>query len=84
MADSTEDLIARRERILGVGAPLFYERPLHVVRGEGVYLFDADGKRYVDMYNNVPCVGHANPTSWKRCETRPRRSTCTAATCMRA
>ncbi|MCP5059720.1 MAG: aspartate aminotransferase family protein [bacterium] len=61
MADSTEDLIARRERILGVGAPLFYERPLHVVRGEGVYLFDADGKRYVDMYNNVPCVGHANP-----------------------
>ena len=61
MSQSTEDLIARRERVLGVGAPLFYERPLHIVRGEGVFLFDADGKRYVDMYNNVPCVGHANP-----------------------
>ena len=61
MSDSTENLIARRERVLGVGAPLFYEQPLHIVRGEGVFLFDAEGKRYVDMYNNVPCVGHANP-----------------------
>jgi 4-aminobutyrate aminotransferase-like enzyme len=61
MQDETEELIARRERVLGVGAPLFYEQPLHIVRGEGVFLFDADGKRYLDMYNNVPCVGHANP-----------------------
>jgi len=61
MQQSTEDLVARRERILGVGAPLFYEQPIHIVRGEGAFLFDADGKRYVDMYNNVPCVGHANP-----------------------
>ena len=51
----------RRNAALGAGAPLFYEVPLHIVRGEGVYLFDADGRRYVDMYNNVPCVGHANP-----------------------
>ena len=34
---------------------------MHIVRGDGVWLYDADGKRYVDMYNNVPCVGHANP-----------------------
>ncbi len=61
MSDSTAKLIERRERVLGVGAPLFYEEPLHIVRGEGVFLFDSDGKRYVDMYNNVPCVGHANP-----------------------
>ncbi len=61
MTDETKDLIARRERVLGVGAPLFYEEPLHIVRGEGVFLFDADGRRYVDMYNNVPCVGHAHP-----------------------
>ena len=61
MSDSSENLIARRERVLGVGAPLFYEEPLHIVRGEGVFLFDAKGNRYVDMYNNVPCVGHANP-----------------------
>ena len=58
---TVQALADRRERALGAGAPLFYSEPLHIVRGEGVYLFDADGKRYVDMYNNVPCVGHANP-----------------------
>ena len=39
---------------------LFYREPVNIVRGEGVYLFDDAGKQYVDMYNNVPCVGHAN------------------------
>ncbi|MGH7155073.1 MAG: aminotransferase class III-fold pyridoxal phosphate-dependent enzyme, partial [Acetobacteraceae bacterium] len=54
-------LLARRNAALGAGAPLFYEVPLHLVRGQDVYVFDADGRRYLDMYNNVPCVGHANP-----------------------
>ena len=58
---TSADLAARREQALGAGAPLFYRAPLHIVRGEGAYLYDADGRRYVDMYNNVPCVGHANP-----------------------
>lgn len=58
---SSTTLAARRDRALGAGAPLFYNTPLHIVRGEGVYLFDPDGRRYIDMYNNVPCVGHANP-----------------------
>ena len=58
---TTADLIARRDQLLGAGAPLFYEEPLTIVRGEGVYLFDEGGRRYVDMYNNVPCVGHAHP-----------------------
>jgi 4-aminobutyrate aminotransferase-like enzyme len=51
----------RRDLALGSGAELFYDAPLEIVRGEGVYLYDRDGRRYVDMYNNVPCVGHANP-----------------------
>jgi 4-aminobutyrate aminotransferase-like enzyme len=59
--NGTTDLLARRNAALGAGAPLFYEVPLHIVRGEDVYLYDNDGRRYVDMYNNVPCVGHANP-----------------------
>jgi 4-aminobutyrate aminotransferase-like enzyme len=57
----TRSLIDRRTQVFGAGAPLFYQAPLHIVRGEGVYLFDADGRRYLDMYNNVPCVGHGNP-----------------------
>ena len=36
----TTTLAARRERALGAGAPLFYDKPLHIVRGEGVHLFD--------------------------------------------
>ena len=51
----------RRDLALGSGAEVFYDTPLEIVRGEGVYLYDRDGRRYVDMYNNVPCVGHANP-----------------------
>jgi 4-aminobutyrate aminotransferase-like enzyme len=60
MNDAT-DLLARRNAALGAGAPLFYEVPLHIVRGDDVYVYDNSGRRYVDMYNNVPCVGHANP-----------------------
>jgi 4-aminobutyrate aminotransferase-like enzyme len=54
-------LLERRERLLGPGNPLFYDEPVHLVRGEGVWLYDADGKRYLDCYNNVPCVGHCHP-----------------------
>ncbi len=51
----------RRDLALGSGAELFYDQPLEIIRGEGVYLYDSEGRRYVDMYNNVPVVGHANP-----------------------
>lgn len=52
----------RRERRLGAGAELFYEEPLHLVRGEDVWLIDAGGSRYLDVYNNVAHVGHSHPT----------------------
>lgn len=54
-------LIERRERLLGPGNPLFYDEPVHLVRGEGVWLYDVDGNRFLDCYNNVPCVGHCHP-----------------------
>ena len=60
-ASDTADLLARRQRLLGPAYRLFYEEPLHLVRGEGVWLFDADGRRYLDAYNNVASVGHAHP-----------------------
>ena len=50
----------RRDR-LGTNVPTFYDRPIHLVRGEGVWLWDADGRRYLDAYNNVPHVGHCHP-----------------------
>lgn len=60
MTDSSQ-LLARRARLLGAKAPLFYDEPLHIVRGEGVWLYDADGRAYLDCYNNVPAVGHCHP-----------------------
>ena len=60
MSDDKE-LLARRYRVLGRNSPLFYERPVHLVRGQGVWVEDADGHRYLDVYNNVPHVGHCHP-----------------------
>ena len=55
------DLSTRRSVLGSALSPLTYERPLHLVRGEGVWLHDADGNRYLDAYNNVPVVGHGHP-----------------------
>jgi 4-aminobutyrate aminotransferase-like enzyme len=54
-------LLARRQKVLGPSYKLFYEEPVHLVRAEGVYMFDAQGNRYLDVYNNVPSVGHCHP-----------------------
>ncbi len=53
-----DDLRRRRQRLLGPAYRLFYDEPLHIVRGEGAWLFAADGRRYLDLYNNVAHVGH--------------------------
>ena len=55
------DLLARRRALLGPNVSTFYDDPVHIVRGEGVWLWDHDGRRYLDCYNNVAHVGHANP-----------------------
>ena len=54
------DLIERRQQHLS-GSILFYHDPVHLVRGEGVWLFDEDDGRYLDCYNNVASVGHCHP-----------------------
>ena len=56
-----KDLLARRYATLGPHSPLFYNQPLELVSGSGVWLTDAQGRVYLDGYNNVPHVGHANP-----------------------
>lgn len=59
---SGADLPARRARAMGGPlSPLFYRRPLHIVRGEGPWLFTDDGRRLLDAYNNVAVIGHAHP-----------------------
>ena len=58
---SDADLIAHRKERLGYGLSISYAAPLHVVRGEGQYLFDRTGRRYLDTVNNVAHVGHEHP-----------------------
>jgi 4-aminobutyrate aminotransferase-like enzyme/Ser/Thr protein kinase RdoA (MazF antagonist) len=60
-SQAVSELIAHRERLLGPAYELFYDAPLHLVRGEGVWLTDADGRSYLDVYNNVAHVGHCHP-----------------------
>ena len=59
---SVPELVGRRAKAVGPAttAPT-YREPLHLVRGDGVWLFDADGHSYLDAYNNVPVVGHGHP-----------------------
>lgn len=58
---ATQAAVARRARLLGPAYRLFYRHPVAVCRGEGTRLFDAEGREYLDAYNNVASVGHANP-----------------------
>jgi 4-aminobutyrate aminotransferase-like enzyme len=52
---------AARSSRIGGNLSLSYRAPVNAVRGWMQYLFDADGRRYVDAYNNVPHVGHCHP-----------------------
>jgi 4-aminobutyrate aminotransferase-like enzyme len=54
------DLLERRKIALGPAYQLFYDVPAHIVRGEGVWLWDAQGRIYLDCYNNVASVGHCH------------------------
>ena len=58
--DAAETLEARR-KLLGKNLGISYERPLKMVRGWMQYLYDETGRAYLDMYNNVPLVGHSHP-----------------------
>lgn len=61
LPEKSAELIERRARVLGPNVSTFYDDPVHFVKGEGVWLWDADGRKYLDCYNNVPHVGHCNP-----------------------
>lgn len=58
---ATTAAVAQRKALLGPAYRLMYERPLHFVRGEGVWLFDPEGNAYLDAYNNVTSIGHCQP-----------------------
>jgi len=58
---SRADLLAERAARLGPSLSLSYREPLHIVRGRGTRLYDADGQPFLDCVNNVAHVGHGHP-----------------------
>lgn len=54
-------LTDKRSQVLGGAYRLFYRNPVHLVKGKGQYLWDAEGHQYLDVYNNVASIGHCHP-----------------------
>ena len=50
-----------RTNYLGPSLSTSYQDPLHIVKGKGQYLYDADGIQYLDAVNNIQHVGHSHP-----------------------
>ena len=61
LEESLQARLRRRAKLFGAASVLFYDRPLEFVRGEGCWLYDAEGVGFLDAYNNVPAVGHCHP-----------------------
>jgi len=60
-APDADETLAARRRLLGPNLAVSYRRPLKLVRGFRQYLYDDTGRAYLDVYNNVPLVGHGHP-----------------------
>jgi 4-aminobutyrate aminotransferase-like enzyme/Ser/Thr protein kinase RdoA (MazF antagonist) len=58
---TTAELVSARQKHLGPSLSISYDAPLHMVSGSRQYLYDSDGRRYLDCVNNVAHVGHSHP-----------------------
>jgi len=58
---SLADTLGDRRNLLGRNLSISYNKPLKIVRGWMQYLYDQDGQKYLDAYNNVAHVGHNHP-----------------------
>ena len=61
MAPDLRHAIQRRLRSFGAASVLFYQEPIRMDHAEGAWMYDTEGRRYLDLYNNVPSVGHSHP-----------------------
>jgi Ser/Thr protein kinase RdoA (MazF antagonist) len=58
---SAVEILERRAAQVGPSLSISYRKPLHLVRGSMQYLYESDGRKYLDSVNNVPHVGHSHP-----------------------
>ena len=60
-ADDSAALLRRRDSVFALAQEHYYDEPPRIERGWRHHLFDTDGRRYVDMVNNVTILGHSHP-----------------------
>ncbi len=62
-ATQQSDIVRKHKEFLFPAVATYYEDPLALVRGEGSYVWDDAGNRYLDCFGGVltVSVGHANP-----------------------
>mmetsp|Transcript_67426 Transcript_67426/g.161746 ORF Transcript_67426/g.161746 Transcript_67426/m.161746 type:complete len:450 (+) Transcript_67426:50-1399(+) len=60
---SADELLARRHRCLNPVHFHFYSKPIAIVQGHRQYLWDDQGRRYLDLFGGVTTisVGHSHP-----------------------
>ena len=56
-----EVTLTARRALMGGNVSIAYRDPVRAARGWRQYMYDDEGRRYLDAYNNVPHVGHAHP-----------------------
>jgi 4-aminobutyrate aminotransferase-like enzyme/Ser/Thr protein kinase RdoA (MazF antagonist) len=56
-----DHILKERSTHIGRNLSVSYRKPLSIARGHRQYLYDQNGQRYLDCYNNVPHVGHSHP-----------------------
>jgi 4-aminobutyrate aminotransferase-like enzyme/Ser/Thr protein kinase RdoA (MazF antagonist) len=61
VSTTKEETLETRRHRLGGNLSIAYRSPVKIVRGWMQYLFDEQGRRYLDAYNNVAHVGHCHP-----------------------
>ena len=60
---SHSELLSRHKAVLPSWIALYYSEPIQIVRGEGCYVWDGEGNRYLDFFGQIitTIAGHAIP-----------------------
>jgi len=57
-----EEIQSFRSEHLGKSLSVSYDEPIMMLRGEGAFLIDNKGRKYLDTVNNVAHIGHEHPS----------------------
>ena len=73
MSTPAGDAVRKHKEYLFPAVSMYYKEPIALVKGEGPYVWDEKGNRYLDAFGGVltVSVGHANPKITNAVRNRP-------------